>query len=365
MINIGVIGYGYWGPNLVRNFAELEGANVAAVADLDPKKLEVVKRRYPSAKVTTRVQELLEDPSIHAIAVATPVNTHYELGMAALRAGKHLWVEKPMTETIEQGNELVEEAQKRNLVLLVDHTFIYTGAVRKMHEIVKAGELGKMLYYDSVRVNLGLFQRDVNVISDLAVHDFAILDFLLGEHPVAVSASGINHFPGTPENLAFITLFYDSGLIAHCNVSWLAPVKVRQILVGGSKKMIVYDDLESSEKLKIYDKGVSFTDDPAQIHEMRVGYRTGDMWAPKLDGAEALRVEGEHFVDRIRNGQPPASDGRFGVRVVEVIDAATDSMPRRGETVYVRRDPNDRRQARMPRRRYDRGSPIPTAIRSK
>lgn len=365
MINIGVIGYGYWGPNLVRNFAELEGANVAAVADLDPKKLEVVKRRYPSAKVTTRVQELLEDPSIHAIAVATPVNTHYELGMAALRAGKHLWVEKPMTETIEQGNELVEEAQKRNLVLLVDHTFIYTGAVRKMHEIVKAGELGKMLYYDSVRVNLGLFQRDVNVISDLAVHDFAILDFLLGEHPVAVSASGINHFPGTPENLAFITLFYDSGLIAHCNVSWLAPVKVRQILVGGSKKMIVYDDLEPSEKLKIYDKGVSFTDDPAQIHEMRVGYRTGDMWAPKLDGTEALRVEGEHFVDCIRNGKTPESDGRFGVRVVELIEAATNSMRSRGETVYVRRDPNDRRQARMPRRRYDRGSPIPTAIRSK
>ena len=183
-----------------------------------------------------------------------------------------------------QARKLIDEAEKRKLVLLVDHTFIYTGAVRKMAEIIKSGDLGRIYYYDSIRVNLGLFQRDVSVISDLAVHDFSILDYLLGEHPVAVSASGINHFPGTPENLAYITLFYDSGTIAHVNVSWLAPVKVRQILVGGSKKMITYDDLEPSEKIKVYDKGVSFTDDPEQIQEMRVGYRTGDMWAPKLDG---------------------------------------------------------------------------------
>ena len=361
MINIGVIGYGYWGPNLVRNFAELDGASMAAVADLDPKKLEIVKRRYPGARVTTKFQDLLDDPSIHAIAIATPVNTHFDLGMAALKAGKHLWLEKPMTETLEQGSQLVEEARKRDLVLLVDHTFVYTGAVRRMAEIIKKGDLGKIYYYDSVRVNLGLFQRDVSVISDLAVHDFAILDFLLGEHPVAVSASGINHFPGTPENLAFITLFYESGMIAHCNVSWLAPVKVRQILVGGSKQMIVYDDLEPSEKVKIYDKGVNLTDDPAQIQEMRVGYRTGDMWAPKLSGAEALRVEGEHFIDCIRTGQTPQTDGGFGVRVVELIEAATNSMRGRGETVYVRRDPNDRRQSRAPRRRYDRGASLAKA----
>ncbi len=357
MVNIGVIGYGYWGPNLVRNFAELDGATMAAVADLDPKKLEIVKRRYPAAKVTTNFQELLDDPSIHAIAVATPVNTHFKLGMAALKAGKHLWLEKPMTETLEQGSQLVEEARNRNLVLIVDHTFVYTGAVRRMAEIIKKGDLGKVLYYDSVRVNLGLFQRDVSVISDLAVHDFAILESLLSEHPVAVSASGINHFPGTPENLAFITLFYESGTIAHCNVSWLAPVKVRQILIGGSKQMIVYDDLEPSEKVKIYDKGVSFTDDPAQIQEMRVGYRTGDMWAPKIAGTEALRVEGEHFVDCIRKGTIPETDGSFGLRVVELIEAATNSMRAQGEIVHTRRDPNDRRQARAPRRRFDRGTP--------
>ena len=308
MIKIGVIGYGYWGPNLVRNFAELNGATLAAVADLDPRKLELVKKRFPAVKTTTDFQELLKDPEIDAIAIATPVNTHFELGMAALKAGKHLWLEKPMTETSLQARKLVDEAQRRNLVLLVDHTFIYTGAVRKMGELIKSGELGRVYYYDSIRVNLGLFQRDVSVISDLAVHDFSILDYLLGEHPVAVSASGTNHFPGTPENLAYITLFYDSGTIAHANVSWLAPVKVRQMLIGGSKKMITYDDLEPSEKVKIYDKGISFTDDPKQIQEMRVGYRTGDMWAPKLDGTEALRVEGEHFVDCIMQRQ--AADDR-------------------------------------------------------
>ena len=337
MIKIGVIGYGYWGPNLVRNFAELSQATVAAVSDLDPRKLELVKKRFPAVKTTTNFQDLLHDPEIDAIAIATPVSTHFELGMAALKAGKHLWLEKPMTETSLQARKLVDEAERRGLVSLVDHTFIYTGAVRKMGELIKSGDLGKVYYYDSIRVNLGLFQRDVSVISDLAVHDFSILDYLLGEHPTAVSASGINHFTGTPENLAYITLFYDSGTIAHCNVSWLAPVKVRQILVGGSNKMITYDDLEPSEKIKIYDKGISFTSDPKQIHEMRVGYRTGDMLAPKLDGSEALRVEGEHFVDCIMNKKTPQTDGRLGLRVVELIEAATSSMRGRGETVYMQR----------------------------
>jgi predicted dehydrogenase len=337
MIRIGIIGYGYWGPNLVRNFAELTRAEVGAVSDLDPKKLETVKKRFPAVKTSTDFQDLLRDTTIDAIAIATPVSSHFELGMAALKAGKHVWLEKPMTETSLQARKLVDEADKRGLVLHVDHTFTYTGAVRKMGEIIKSGDLGRVYYYDSTRVNLGLFQRDVSVISDLAVHDFSILDYLLGEHPVAVSASGINHFPGTPENLAYITLFYESGTIAHINVSWLAPVKVRNILVGGSKKMITYDDLEPSEKVKIYDKGVSFTDDPAKIHEMRVGYRTGDMWAPKLDGSEALRVEGDHFVDCIEQKKVSQTDGRLGLRVVELIEAATSSMRGRGETVYIRK----------------------------
>ena len=286
---------------------ELGRANVSAVVDVDPKKLELVARRFPTIKTSTNFQDLLRDPSIDAIAVATPVQTHFELGMAVLKAGKHLWLEKPMTESSLQARKLVDEAEKRKRVLLVDHTFVYTGAVRKMGEIIESGDLGRVYYYDLIRVNLGLFQHDVSVISDLAVHDFSILDYLLKEHPVAVSASGINHFPGTPENLAYITLFYNSGTIAHTNVSWLAPVKVRQILLGGSKKMITYDDFEPSEKVKVYDKGVSFTDDPRQIYEMRVGYRTGDMWAPKIDGTEALRVEGEHFLDCIEGGKVTAN----------------------------------------------------------
>ena len=337
MINLGIIGYGYWGPNLLRNFAELPSVNVTALADLRSSQLEIVSRRYPSIKTTAHFEDIITDKSIDAVAIATPVATHFELGMATLKSGKHLWLEKPMAETSHQAEMLVEEAQKRSLTLFVDHTFNYTGAVRKMGELVKSGDLGKILYYDSTRVNLGLFQRDVNVIADLAVHDFSILDYLLGEHPTAVTASGINHFPGTPENLAYITLFYDSGAIAHTNVSWLAPVKVRQVLLGGSKRMITYDDLEPSEKLKIYDKGVSFTDDPKQIQEMRVGYRTGDMWAPKLDGSEALRVAAEHFVDCIASGKTPVTDGKLGLRIVELIEAASSSMGGRGETIHLRR----------------------------
>ena len=338
MIQIGVIGYGYWGPNLVRNFAETPGVDVHMVADLDSAKLALVQRRYPAVKVTSDFMELVRNPEIDAVAIATPVATHFELAMAALKSGKHVWLEKPMTETSLQARKLVDEAERRKRILIVDHTFIYTGAVRKMAEIARGGDLGRVYYYDSIRVNLGLFQRDVNVISDLAVHDFAILEHLLAEHPSAVSASGMTHFPGTPENLAYITLFYNSGVIAHVNVNWLAPVKVRQILLGGSKKMIVYDDMEASEKIKVYDSGVSFTDDPAKIYQLRVGYRTGDMLAPKLDGSEALRVEGEHFAKCIETGATPITDGLLGLRVVQLIEAATSSMRGKGETVYVHSD---------------------------
>ena len=338
-MNFGLIGYGYWGPNLLRNFAEIPGAKAVAVADLDSKKLESVSRRYPWVKTTTDFREVITDTSVDVVAIATPVSTHFELGMAALKAGKHVWMEKPLAETSFQARKLMDDADRRKRSLFVDHTFIYTGAVRKMGEILRSGELGRVYYYDSVRVNLGLFQRDVNVISDLAVHDFSILDYLLGEHPAAVSASGANHFPGTPENLAYVTLFYDSGIIAHVSVSWLAPVKVRQIRIGGSKQMIIYDDLEPDEKVKVYDKGVSFTDDPRQIHEMRVGYRTGDMHAPKLEMTEALRSGGEHFVDCIEHGKVPQTDAALGLRVVELIEAATSSMRGKGETVYIKRQP--------------------------
>ena len=335
MINIGILGYGYWGPNLVRNFAETPGTAVAGVADLDTKKLELVQRRYPGVKTTTHFQDLLQDSTIDAIAIATPVSTHFELGMASLRAGKHLWLEKPMTETLLQARKLLDEAERRQLTVFVDHTFIYTGAVRRMAELIKSGELGRVYYYDSTRVNLGLFQRDVSVISDLAVHDFSILDYLLGEHPTAVSASGINHFPGTPENLAYLTLFYDSGTIAHANVSWLAPVKVRQILIGGSKKMIIYDDLEPSDKLKVYDKGITVTPGPEDVYKLLVSYRSGDMWAPRLDNTEALQTEASHFIDCVESGRVPETDGLAGLRMVHMIEGAEKSLRDRGGLVEL------------------------------
>lgn len=338
MIGIGVIGYGYWGPNLVRNFAELNRAKLVAVSDLDSKRLGLVSQRLPGVKTTTYYQELLRDPKVDAVAIATPVSTHFEIAMAALKAGKHVWMAKPMTETSLQARQLVETAAKHKRILIVDHTFVYTGSIRKIADVVKSQDMGQLYYYDSIRVNLGLFQRDVNVISDLAAHDFAILDYLLAEKPVAVSAAGSHHFPGTPENLAYITMFYESGMIAHTNVSWLAPVKVRQILIGGSKRMITYNDLEPSEKVKIYDKGISFTEDPRTIQEMRVGYRIGDMWAPKLDGTEALRVEGEHFLDCIEMDGTPITDGHSGGRVVSLIEAATSSMRGKGETIYLQRE---------------------------
>jgi predicted dehydrogenase len=335
VIKMAILGYGYWGPNLVRNFVEVADMEVVAVGDPDPARLALASRRYPWVRVSTEASELIADPSIDAVAIATPVGTHFELALGALRAGKHVWLEKPMTETSAQARILVDEARQRGLVLLVDHTFVYTGAVAKMADLIRSGELGDVYYYDSIRVNLGLFQRDVSVISDLAVHDFSILDHLLQEHPVAVSASGTNHFAGTPENLAYVTLFYESGTIAHINISWLAPVKVRQILVGGSKKMIAYDDLQPDEKIKVYDKGVSFTDDPHRIQELRVGYRSGDMWAPKLPVTEALRTEADHFVDCIVNGARPRTGGELGMRVVELVEAACKSMHRRGETVEI------------------------------
>lgn len=336
MINIGVIGYGYWGTNLVRNIEESAVAQLHSVVDPNPCRLELAQRRCRGVKTKTCLHEILGDPALDAVAIATPVSTHFDLALAALRAGKHVWLEKPMTETSEQARQLIEQAESRKLTLFVDHTFIYTGAIRKMREIVASGNLGKIYYYDSVRVNLGLFQRDVNVISDLAVHDFSLLDYLLAEHPVAVSASGMTHFPAMPENIAYVTLFYDSGAIAHANVNWLAPVKVRQILLGGSEKMIVYDDMATSEKVKIYDSGVKFTNDPQEIYQLLVGYRTGDMWAPKLDTTEALRIAGDHFVKCIETEAAPITDGRLGLRVVEVIEAATTSMRGRGETVEIK-----------------------------
>ena len=335
-INVGVIGYGYWGPNLVRNFAEVPGARVTAVSDFQTDLLLKAKTRYPAIQVTTNCQDIFDDPKIDAVAIATPVSTHFDLALAALKAGKHVLLEKPMTVTSEESLRLIEEAERRNLVLMVDHTFVYTGAVGKMRELVASNVLGDIYYYDSVRVNLGLFQHDVNVIWDLAVHDLSIMDYVLQTQPYAVSATGMNHVAGEPENIAYLTLFFNNNSIAHIHVNWLAPVKVRRTLIGGSQKMIVYDDLEPSEKLKLYDKGITLKDDPQEsMYQMLIGYRAGDMWAPKLEVTEALRTEALHFIRCIENGDRPITDGEAGLRVVRILEAATLSLKKQGRLVEL------------------------------
>lgn len=335
MISVGVIGYGYWGPNLVRNFFEAPGFRMAAVADLSPERRAQAASRYPSVRTTADYHEILADPKIDAVAIATPVSTHFALAREALRAGKHVLVEKPLASSSEEARQLIEEAEQRHRVLLVDHTFVYTGAVRKIHELVAAGDLGEIYYYDSVRVNLGLFQHDVSVIWDLGVHDLSIMDYVLAREPRAVSATGIRHVPDTPESLAYLTLFFDGNLLAHFHLNWLAPVKVRKTLIGGSRKMIVYDDLEPSEKLKVYDKGITVNDSVESVYKTLISYRTGDMWSPRLDLTEALRTEAEHFLQCIEQGQRPLTGGEAGLRVVRILEAASQSMAERGRPVEV------------------------------
>jgi predicted dehydrogenase len=333
MLGIGIIGYGYWGPNLVRNFMEVGSARVVGVCDLRPERLAHVKARYPTIETTNDYRDLIRNSAIDAIAVATPVSSHFDLAMAALRAGKHVLLEKPLTATAEQAKRLLDEAERNGRILMVDHTFVYTSAVRKIKEVVETGNLGEIYYYDSVRVNLGLFQHDVNVLWDLAVHDLSIMDHVIPTRPCAVSATGMSHVPGEPENVAFLTLFFENRLIAHMHVNWLAPVKVRRTLIGGSQKMIVYDDLEPSEKVKIYDKGITFNNNPENVYQMLIDYRMGDMWAPQLDLTEALRTEALHFIRCIENSVPPITSGQEGLRVVQILEAATRSMAQRGHPV--------------------------------
>ena len=335
MIKVGVIGYGYWGPNLVRNFMAAPGSAVTRVCDLRKERLSSLGKLYPALKSCNDASELIHDPQIDAVVIATPVSSHFELAMSALKAGKHVLVEKPLAARSDQARQLVEEAAARNLVLLVDHTFVYTDAVRKIRELIASGALGEIYYYDAVRVNLGLFQHDVNVIWDLAIHDVSIMDYVLPAKPVAISATGISHVPGQPENVAYITLFFASNQIAHVHVNWLTPVKVRHTLIGGSEKMILYDDLEPSEKLKVYDKGINVTRGPEDVYKMLVSYRSGDMWAPRLDNTEALQTEALHFIDCIENNKQPETDGPAGLRMVNMIEAAETSLRDRGRLVEI------------------------------
>jgi predicted dehydrogenase len=302
---------------------------------LRKERLSSLGKLYPGVKTGADSSDLINDPQIDAVVIATPVSSHFDLAMSALKAGKHVLVEKPLAARSDQARKLVDEAAARNLVLLVDHTFVYTDAVRKIRELISSGQLGEIYYYDAVRVNLGLFQHDVNVIWDLAIHDLSIIDHVLPSKPVAVAATGISHVPGQPENVAYITLFFSSAQIAHVHVNWLTPVKVRHTLIGGSEKMILYDDLEPSEKLKVYDKGIDVTPEPEDVYKMLVSYRLGDMWAPQLSNTEALQTEAQHFIDCIEHNKQPETDGSAGLRMVNLIEAAETSLRDRGRLIEL------------------------------
>lgn len=332
-IKIGVIGFGYWGPNIVRNFNSIDGAKVVTICDKNQESLNRARKIYPNIMPTSDCDEIMTAPDIDAVAVITPVSTHFELAKKALQNGKHVFVEKPFTATVAQAEELIELAARNNLKIMVDHTFIFTGAVRKIKQLIDDDVLGALYYYDSIRVNLGLFQTDVNVIWDLAPHDFAIMDFLIKEKPAAISSSGKAHVNGL-EDTAYITAHFNDNMIAHFNVNWLSPVKVRTTLVGGEKKMLVWNDLDVDEKIKIYDKGVE-VQNMEGVYNLLVSYRSGDMWAPRVEQVEALKVEAEYFVRCIKNNETPINDGLAGLRIVKMLDACNKSLKDRGRMVYL------------------------------
>lgn len=332
-MNFGVIGYGYWGPNIVRNLTMLEGSQVIAIADLDANARHRAQRTYPSIRVTADPGEIVTSTQIDAVAVVSPVWTHYELTKTALMNGKHVFVEKPFTLNAAQGEELVELAERRSLKIMVDHTFLFTGAVRKISQLVDEDALGKLYYYDSTRVNLGLLQHDVNVLWDLAPHDLSIMDHLIREIPEAVVATGEKHL-NDYEDVAYMTLYFPGKTIAHINVNWLSPVKVRMTLIGGEKRMVVWNDLVADEKVRIYDRGVKTTTQEG-VYKLLVNYRSGDMYAPRLEQVEALQLELKYFVDCISNGETPFNDGRAGLRVVRMLEAASESLRHRGSLVKL------------------------------
>src|SRR5918911_1708091 len=336
---IGVIGCGYWGPNLLRNFSENEDARLRWMCDLDSERLETLGRRYPSAKTTTDYRQLLADPELDAVVIATPVSTHFNFAREALQAGKHVLVEKPFTASVEEAEGLIELAERRGLTLMVDHTFIYTGAVRKIKEIVESGELGQLLYFDSIRINLGLFQRDINVVWDLAPHDLAIMDFIIDRQPLAVTATGSCHVEQGIENIAYVMLRFPDEFIAHFHFNWLSPVKIRRTLIAGSRKMVVYDDIEPTEKVRVYNKGVLITRaeevaaDKEAAYRTLVSYRTGDVWVPKLDSTEALHYVCDEFLSAITEKRRPLTDGQSGLRVVRLLEAAQASISQEGRAI--------------------------------
>ncbi len=333
LLNIGVIGYGYWGPNIVRNFHGADGARVSIICDANPCAIGKIAKTYPDMKTTTEYRDIIQSPEIDVVAVVTPVSTHFDLARRALDNGKHVFVEKPFTATAAEAEELINLAEKKNLKIMVDHTFLFTGAVRKMKELIDSQSLGDIYYYDSTRVNLGLFQHDVNVVWDLAPHDFSIMCHLIKEPPRAIAACGKAHVSEF-EDVAYITVYFDSMMIAHFNVNWLSPVKVRTTLIGGEKKMVVWNDVNPDEKIKIYDKGIDVKNREG-VYKLLVSYRSGDMLAPKVEPTEALRLETQHFIDCITGDQTPINDGLAGLEVVKMLEACNKSLKSNGQLITI------------------------------
>lgn len=332
-VKFGVVGYGYWGPNVVRNLQSLAGAEITAVCDKSTSARQRVHKSHPNIYLASDALEVITSTETDAVAIVTPVWTHFDLAKMALENGKHVFVEKPFTSNSSQAEELIEIAEQRNLKIMVDHTFLFTGAVKKIKQILQEGGLGSLYYYDSTRVNLGLFQHDVNVVWDLAPHDLSIMDYLIEGNPEALVATGQKHLNGL-EDVAFITVYFPDKVIAHINVNWLSPVKIRTTLIGGERKMLVWNDLEADEKVKVYDRGVDIGNREG-LYELLVNYRSGDMWAPQLEQVEALRQELAYFINCIRDDSDPLNDGAAGLRVVKILEAATRSLRKKGALVYL------------------------------
>ncbi|HKW68073.1 MAG TPA: Gfo/Idh/MocA family oxidoreductase [Terriglobales bacterium] len=332
-VRVGLIGHGYWGANILRNLRSLSGARLEIVCDSASEALQRARQVCPELRLTQESADVLFSPEIEAVAIITPVWTHFELAKAALQNGKHVFLEKPLTSNSHQAEELIELAEQHNLTLMVDHTFLFTGAVRKIRQLIYSGTLGALYYYDSMRVNLGMFQHDVNVVWDLAPHDLSIMDYLVRARPEAVSATGQRHV-GELEDVAFITVYFPEKMIAHINVNWLSPVKVRSTLIGGERRMLVWNDLEADEKIKVYDKGVNVCK-REEVYELLLSYRSGDAWIPHIRGAEALQTELDYFLDCVANKKKPINDGKAGLRVVKLLEAASRSLAKGGELVYL------------------------------
>ena len=335
MIRIGIIGYGYWGPNLVRNFMNVEGCTVSHICDLDIKKLEIAKKKYPSINTTNSIDQVFENSEIDAVVIATPVSTHYDLASKALESNKHILVEKPLTNNIEQAQILGKKANDKNKILMIDHTYLYTPAIQKIKELIDSDSLGEIQYIDSTRINLGLFQTDVNVMWDLAVHDIAICCYLLKEKPISVQAVGISHTENGLENMAYITLHYNTKKIIHFNCSWISPVKIRHMLIGGNKKMIVFNDLETTEKIKIYDSSYKNKLDSENTEKILTDYRIGDIHIPKIPQIEGLMNMAEDFINSIQNNNEPISNFNLGLEIVKILESAQKSIKNNGDVVLL------------------------------